>query len=143
MPAIQKRLLPWVDGQVIVGEADLVTGDEVYGVLPPLEQLRAGGRLGAQVVGLARVKSVEPHESEVLPWMGEEPEEGTWLILLGAGAEERLEIEVVVSGGIDPDKRVEEIQEILSERGLGGVKVRRGEGDAEEIFGKVYALGGF
>jgi hypothetical protein len=148
-PGLQKRLVEVeAGGAVAVGLDAWVTGDEVYGVLPPLGALVPERRVAAQVRGLVTLAPSEGR-SEVRPWIGQAPRPGDLLLLLGSRAAPAFEVQVVVArlpeahplAGEEETTRAA-VAAALTARGLDHVSVRVSEvaWDGRGALAEAYSL---
>jgi len=103
LPSLTKRVLPvQQDGQALqvpAGDVDLVTGEEVYAILPPAAQRDDHRRFPARFAGLARLEPMAPHTSRIKPLSGRLPRAGDILVLLDLQPPSPLRIEIVVAQG--------------------------------------------
>jgi hypothetical protein len=148
--SLSKRLITINDqGDAPVGVQGWVTGEEVYGVLPPLQTLRTERRISAQLKGLVTLDPDRAGASRVLPWIGDAPSPGDHLLLLGSRSAPALEVQVVVVTLPDAhplhgqeESIREAVEEVFAVRGLGHISVRVSPEviDTERAFQEAYSL---
>jgi len=127
--ALTKRstfsLLVGEEVSVPIGSADLVTGDELYGVLPA--HLQPDLRLGAQLVGLVRLAVRDSHSSVVeevagdVEWLG-----GETLVLLGMKPSRPHPVQITLTPVVDAQGQAVDLLALKDEleRRLGVTKAR-------------------
>lgn len=135
------------EATVPAGSAHLITGRELYGVLPPNPPLDQ--RLSASFRGVVRLLPQTAQQSRVIPWVGEGPQRGDRLVLIGASSPPELPVHIELAtfpkGHPLHGRSVElraELEQRLRTLGINAVSVERSTDTLDTVTAREDRLGG-
>ena len=148
-PSVTKRLTHVFAGdahgmlRAPMGAVDLITGDELYGVLSSPEKTPdSPRRLAARLTSTVRLVPEEAHTSKVELVSGAPPRPGDLLVLLGAHPQPPLPVEVIIArlppqhpqAGQEPALQ-NALRDAFNAQHIGGVAIRVSSDVVDDIDG--------
>ena len=95
-------------GRVPLGLSDLVTGEEIYALLPL--NIDPKRRLAAQFEGLVRLGDPNEQSAQIIPLMGKKPQQGQLMVLLDSMVKAELSVSIYL-----PETEEELVEQVEAE----------------------------